>query len=128
MTQLSRRTLLASAVRGAAGLALGTVGLRSLAAHAQDADSIDLGGGARVLKSAALNVLAVSTGDGLALVDGGAAGQSSGLLQRVSALGKVHTLFNTHWHPEQTGSNESLGKAGASIVAHENTRQWLTED
>ena len=40
----------------------------------------------------------------------------------------VHTLFNTHWHPEQTGSNERLGKAGKTIIAHENTRLWLTTD
>jgi cyclase len=40
----------------------------------------------------------------------------------------VRTLFNTHWHPEHTGSNETLGKAGAAIVAHENTRLWLTTD
>jgi hypothetical protein len=38
------------------------------------------------------------------------------------------TLFNTHWHPEQTGSNETLGKAGAQIIAQENTRLWLTTD
>jgi glyoxylase-like metal-dependent hydrolase (beta-lactamase superfamily II) len=42
--------------------------------------------------------------------------------------GPVHTLFNTHFHPEQTGSNEQLGKAGKTIVAHENTRLWLTTD
>ena len=41
--------------------------------------------------------------------------------------GPVHTLFNTHWHPEQTGSNEQLGKAGATIIAQENTRLWLTQ-
>ncbi|HYR87685.1 MAG TPA: MBL fold metallo-hydrolase, partial [Terriglobia bacterium] len=34
----------------------------------------------------------------------------------------------THWHPEQTGSNERLGKAGAAIIAHENTRLWLTQN
>ena len=37
---------------------------------------------------------------------------------------RVHVLFNTHWHPEQTGSNERLGEDGALIVAHENTRLW----
>jgi glyoxylase-like metal-dependent hydrolase (beta-lactamase superfamily II) len=40
----------------------------------------------------------------------------------------VHTLFNTHWHPEQTGLNALVGKAGKTIVAHENTRLWLTTD
>ena len=42
--------------------------------------------------------------------------------------GPVQTLFNTHWHPEQTGSNEQLGKAGATIIAQENTRLWLPPD
>jgi glyoxylase-like metal-dependent hydrolase (beta-lactamase superfamily II) len=40
----------------------------------------------------------------------------------------VQTLFNTHWHPEQTGANEYVGKAGGTIIAHENTRLWLTTD
>jgi len=53
------------------------------------------------------------------------------LLKAVSSLpgaGPVRTLFNTHWHPEQTGSNERLAKAGATIIAQENTRLWLTTD
>jgi glyoxylase-like metal-dependent hydrolase (beta-lactamase superfamily II) len=33
-------------------------------------------------------------------------------------------LFNTHWHPEQTGSNEMLGRQGVEIIAHENTMLW----
>jgi glyoxylase-like metal-dependent hydrolase (beta-lactamase superfamily II) len=52
-------------------------------------------------------------------------------MKAVSTLpggGPVHTIFNTHWHPEQTGSNERLGAAGATIVAHENTRLWMTTD
>ena len=42
--------------------------------------------------------------------------------------GPVRTLFNTHWHPEQTGSNEKLGMAGATIIAQENTRLWLQQN
>src|SRR5262245_63264306 len=56
---------------------------------------------------------------------------SDALMKAASGLpggGPVHTIFNTHWHPEQTGSNERLGKAGATIIAHENTRLWLTQD
>ena len=52
-------------------------------------------------------------------------------MKAVAALpgsGPVRTIFNTHWHPEQVGSNELLGKAGATIIAHENTRLWLTTD
>jgi glyoxylase-like metal-dependent hydrolase (beta-lactamase superfamily II) len=52
-------------------------------------------------------------------------------MQAVASLpgsGPVHTLFNTHWHPEQTGSNEQIGKAGRTIIAQENTRLWLATD
>jgi glyoxylase-like metal-dependent hydrolase (beta-lactamase superfamily II) len=41
---------------------------------------------------------------------------------------RVEALFNTDWHPEHTGSNETLGKAGARIIAHENTKLYLSED
>ncbi len=37
----------------------------------------------------------------------------------------MQVLFNTDWHPEQTGSNETLAKAGAKIIAHENTKQYI---
>jgi glyoxylase-like metal-dependent hydrolase (beta-lactamase superfamily II) len=77
------------------------------------------------------NVVAHTGGGGTLLVDGAAAGASDALMKAVSALpdgGPVHTIFNTHWHPEQTGSNELLGKAGQTIIAHENTRLWLTTD
>ena len=48
--------------------------------------------------------------------------------QRFPNGGPVRTLFNTHWHPEQTGSNEALGMAGATIIAQENTRLWLQQN
>jgi glyoxylase-like metal-dependent hydrolase (beta-lactamase superfamily II) len=63
------------------------------------------------------------------LVDGGLAAHSSRLVRaalEATRTRRVHVLFNTHWHPEQTGSNERLGKDGALIVAHENTRLWLS--
>jgi len=43
------------------------------------------------------------------------------------ALG-VHTVFNTHYHLAQTGNNETFAAAGAKIVAHDRTRQWLSVD
>ncbi len=39
---------------------------------------------------------------------------------------KVRTLFNTHYHADQTGGNALFGKAGAEIHAHKITRQWLS--
>jgi cyclase len=130
---VSRRKLLQTAVRGTAGASLGLLGLRSLGAHAQPIGrrAVELGAGVHILTVGETNVLAVALGDGVALVDGGSAAQSSEILRLVAALPdapRVHTLFNTHWHPEQTGSNETLAKAGATIVAHENTRLWLGTD
>jgi glyoxylase-like metal-dependent hydrolase (beta-lactamase superfamily II) len=77
------------------------------------------------------NVVAHTGADGVLLVDGGSARASDALMTAVSGLpggGPVHTVFNTHWHAEQTGLDERLGKAGATIIAHENTRLWLATD
>jgi cyclase len=77
------------------------------------------------------NVVAQTTRDGVVLVDGGSAAAADALTKTIAALpggGPVSALFNTHWHPEQTGLNEQVGKAGRPIIAHENTRLWLTTD
>lgn len=74
------------------------------------------------------NVVVAQSADAVLLVDGGLAERSSELLKAVAAqTGKkpIQTLFNTHWHWEHTGSNEALAKAGAKIIAHENTKLWL---
>ena len=84
-----------------------------------------------LLTGAGANVVAHTRTDGVVLVDGGLGQNAAALAQTVAALpnsGPVRTLFNTHWHPEQTGSNEALGTAGATIIAHENTRLWLTQN
>jgi len=72
------------------------------------------------------NLLALSADDGILLVDSGAAGSARAV--KAALGGKVHTLFNTHYHADQTGGNELFGKEGASIHAHLITRQWLATD
>jgi cyclase len=74
------------------------------------------------------NVLAAIGPDGVLLVNGGSAERSTELLKLVAEQsgGKpVEVLFNTCWHPQNIGSNEALGKSGAKIIAHENTKLWL---
>jgi cyclase len=91
----------------------------------------ELGDSIFLLSGAGANVIARTGADGVVLVDGGLAENADALAQAITALpnsGKIHTLFNTHWHPEQTGSNEKLGSAGATIIAQENTRLWLTQN
>jgi glyoxylase-like metal-dependent hydrolase (beta-lactamase superfamily II) len=131
-----RRQILKAAIGGAAGIILGTPFRRLAAASAQ---TVSQGEGTLRLSDdlfvvripGQANVVAQTGANGVLLVDGGSAGAADALMKAVSALpggGPVHTLFNTHWHPEQTGSNEQLGKAGRAIIAQENTRLWLASD
>jgi len=81
-----------------------------------------------LITGAGANVLAVLGPDGVLMVDGGAPDRSAELLKLIAGHsgGKpVQVLFNTCWDTGHTGSNETLGKAGAKIIAHENTKLWL---
>jgi len=68
---------------------------------------------------------------GLVLVDSGAPNSGGQVLSAIKSLGpnsNVQVLFNTHYHIDQTGNNEIFGAAGAKIIAHEHTRQWMATD
>ena len=61
------------------------------------------------------------------MIDGGLAANADALLAAVrSATGasRIHTLINTHGHPEQIGANEAVGRAGGVIFAHEKTQKY----
>ena len=66
--------------------------------------------------------------DGTALIDD----QFAPLIDKISAAlrsldnGPVKFLVNTHLHPDHTGGNENLGKAGAVIIAQENVRTRMS--
>jgi len=91
-----------------------------------------------LVTSGGTNVLALTTGDGLVLVDSGRPNLSDALMDSLRQLSpggppslasarqaRVRTVFNTHYHPDNTGANELLRQSGATIVAHENTRLWM---
>jgi cyclase len=84
-----------------------------------------------VVDAGGSNVVTLSTGDGLLLVDSGIPKYGDKLLaalKGVAANSKVHTLFNTHYHLDQTGNNELFAAAGAKLIAHDRTRQWMSND
>jgi cyclase len=80
-----------------------------------------------IITGAPGNVVVLTAGDGVLLVDGGSAALASSV-QLTLAGAKVRTLFNTHYHADQTGGNALFGAAGAAIHAHLITRQWLATD
>ena len=70
--------------------------------------------------NAGTNVVAFSSSDGVILVDTGA--------MKTAFPTPVRTDFNTHYHLDNTGLNEARAQAGAKIIAHERTRQWMSTD
>ena len=119
---------------GAAGWSLAAAGLAGLhpgtAAAADAFDITHLADGLLLVTGAGTNVVALAQPEGVVLVDGGDAAHSPGLLAaiaRETGGRPVVAAFNTHWHWPHTGSNEALRRAGVKLIAHENTRLWLTE-
>ena len=131
---LTRRHLLKGVVGGAAGVVLGASRVSAAAAQAvSGSTSVQrLADDLFVLQfPGEANLVLQTSANGVVLVDGGSAKAADPLMKMIGDLsrgGQVQTLFNTHWHPEQTGLNEALGKAGKTIISHENTRLWLSTD
>jgi cyclase len=126
MRMMDRRTVLKGALAGlaAAGLAPGA---RRAFAQAEPAIA-DLGHDLAVISGVGGNVLVLAATSGQVLVDSGAAEHGEALgaaLKKLPGAARVQTLFNTHWHLDQVGSNERIGRSGAAIIAHEKTRLHL---
>ena len=74
--------------------------------------------------------IAVLTGpDGKLLVDAEIITARPHVTEALASINAdpVRQLINTHWHFDHTGGNEWVHKAGASILAHENTRKHLSQ-
>jgi glyoxylase-like metal-dependent hydrolase (beta-lactamase superfamily II) len=75
--------------------------------------------------------IAVLTGpDGKLLIDAEIVTARSNVAAALASINAdpVRQLINTHWHFDHTGGNEWLHQAGASILAHDNTRKRLSTD
>jgi glyoxylase-like metal-dependent hydrolase (beta-lactamase superfamily II) len=112
---------------GASALA-GALLSPSLATAQAPISTTDLGG-ATLFQGAGGNVLAVPGPDGALMIDGGLAANADALLlevRKTTGAPRIHTLINTHWHPEQTGANDVVGRAGGVIFAHEKTKMMVS--
>ena len=120
---LDRRQVLTGVAGGlVASLLLPRRGVAQQLGHAALNDRLSL------VTTGGTNVLALWTGATLVLVDSGTPELGDALMASVkqfSSSSRVETVFNTHWHLENTASNSALRQAGATIVAHENTRLWM---
>lgn len=82
-----------------------------------------------VLSGSAGNVAVWTGPTATVLVDDGTAALAPQLLEAVGRIAKspVRFVVDTHWHPDHSGGNEALAKAGAIIVAHESVRERMGE-
>ena len=114
---MNRRELLRSALTGT--VALGFPSLLRAQAASDKITVIDAGG---------TNVVAFKSTDGLILIDSGPPKSGDKIMAALGSSAKVYTLFNTHHHSDQTGNNEMFSAAGAKIIAHKRTLEWMSSD
>jgi glyoxylase-like metal-dependent hydrolase (beta-lactamase superfamily II) len=140
MSGFSRRDFLKSA--GVATLSLAFNPLRAYAQHEGDQLVSQIRGAAAsakievrtlrrnvsVLMGSGGNIAVLPGADGKLLIDAGIPGTRAEIEKALHALSAdpIRHLVNTHWHFDHTDGNEWLHAAGASILAHDNTRKHLS--
>jgi cyclase len=127
----SRRTFLDVGARSLGAATLGSSLISRVQAQSAPAEltRVDLGY-AWLIQGGGCNVYVIPgmNENGALVIDGGLVAHSEAILAEVRDITgqeRVHTLINTHFHPEQTGLNEAVGMAGGRIIAHEQTRWCL---
>ena len=75
------------------------------------------------------NVVVLNGADGKIMVDTFLAPAWPKLIEALEGMGSapVKTVIDTHWHFDHTDNNAALHGAGATVVAHENTKKRMSE-
>jgi len=75
------------------------------------------------------NVVVLNGHDGKVVVDTFVQPAWNNLKAALDKMGnqRIATLIDTHWHFDHADNNEQFRKAGAAIVAHDNTKKRLSE-
>lgn len=128
-----RRDFLKRIISGFAGLSVARYGFDGAFAATGSGDLAleHLTANLVQLQGAGGHIVVLHGPEGLVLVDSGASEQAEALMRLLGEQfgdAAVTALFNTHWHLPHTGANEAIGKAGAKILAHENTRLWMSTE
>lgn len=124
-----RRDLLKGVAGGALLAAAGGAWRVASAGDDRKLTAEALRGGLTLITGAGGNVVLLGTPEGSIQVDSGTSARAQDLAKLVAeGIGatRARTLFNTHWHLDHTGGNEATAPAGTPIVAHENTRLWMS--
>ncbi len=119
-----RREFLRTLARGAGALSLSRAALAQ-PTPAVVTNAVKLTEKVTLITGAGNNVVALAGDGGSFLVDCGDAAHAPEMLKLV---GRVATVMDTHWHLESTGANEAMAKVGAKLVAHVNTKLWMTQE
>ena len=73
----------------------------------------------------------ISTGeDGLYIIDDQLRPITDQLLKAIRKISNkpIRFVINTHYHADHVGGNETIGNAGAVLIAHENIRKRMTTE
>jgi cyclase len=124
----NRRNFLKTSLAATAGCALTRFGLAEASPEFRVERLTD---NMSVVSASDSNIVVLAGSDGLFLVNGTRAERTADLMKFLDEEFKgqrIHTVFNTCWHFDRTGSNDSFRKSGARIIAHENTKLWIGAD
>ena len=135
---ISRRRFISSAGFTAAALSLTprqffgaerslVSGARASGAKAKIATQA-LRGNVSALIGSGGNIAVLPGSDGKLIVDSGYLGSRPQITEALDGISRdpIKHLVNTHWHFDHTDGNEWMHSAGATIIAHENTKKHLS--
>jgi len=77
------------------------------------------------------NIVLYLGDEGVTVIDSGSSEYAHSVMSLINELSDsrpIKNLFNTHWHADHTGGNETFHSHGINILAHENTRLWMSAD